>query len=347
MKKFFSSIYRLATKSLSFSRPRALILLYHRIVDARSDPQLLCVSYQHFSEHLEVLRKHWYPLHLKKLIQAIRVGSLSQNISVVTFDDGYADNFYNAKDLLDRYDVPGTIFVASGYVGIEREFWWDELERLLLQTLFLPETLRLNINGKIYQWELGESASSRTQDLRQFQLWNILEKENPTPRHGLYRSLYELLRPLPEAKQRKIIDQLRGWAGPESKGCQTDRSLSPGEILALAEGGLVEVGAHTVTHPVLSQLPLVTQRAEVQGSKADLEEILGRSVNSFSYPYGAKSDYTTETVAAVREAGFTSACSNFANVVWPRSDPFQLPRFLVRNWDGEEFARRLNEWFLG
>jgi peptidoglycan/xylan/chitin deacetylase (PgdA/CDA1 family) len=112
----------------------------------------------------------------------------------------------------------------------------------------------------------------------------------------------------------------------------------------MAEDGLVEIGSHTVTHPVLATLPVTAQRDEIRQSKAGLEDILGCEVTSFSYPHGS---YTPETVDLLREAGFTQACSSIADVVWQSTDGFQLPRRIVKDWDGEAFARRLEEWFSG
>jgi peptidoglycan/xylan/chitin deacetylase (PgdA/CDA1 family) len=86
------------------------------------------------------------------------------------------------------------------------------------------------------------------------------------------------------------------------------------------------------------------QQEEIQKSKHCLENILGRPVTTFAYPYGGRSHYTAETVAAVREAGFDTACSNFEGAVRRGADMWQLPRFLVRDCDGDEFSRRFNEW---
>ena len=121
--------------------------------------------------------------------------------------------------------------------------------------------------------------------------------------------------------------------------------LSTDEVLQLAEGGLVEVGSHTATHSVLSALPMEVQWEEIRGSKARLEEILGHPIYSFAYPYGTPSDYTDETAALVQKAGFRLACSNFPGVIRRGTDSFQLPRVLVRDWDGEEFSRLLGRWF--
>jgi peptidoglycan/xylan/chitin deacetylase (PgdA/CDA1 family) len=116
------------------------------------------------------------------------------------------------------------------------------------------------------------------------------------------------------------------------------------EVEALEQGGVIEIGAHTVTHPFLSALPAAWQRDEIKDGKAFLEELLGHPVTSFAYPYG---DYTAETTALVREAGLKCACSTVADTVWRRSDCFQLPRVEVKDWDGEEFAARLSRWFNG
>lgn len=328
----------------SRSTPRALILIYHRVAGLPLDPQLLCVTPQHFAKHLELLRKSYRPMPLQQLIRALQNGNVPDRAVVITFDDGYADSLSSAKPLLQRYDVPATVFVVAGYVGQQREFWWDELERLFLRPGVLPEALCLDMNGT-HQWDMGEAAHYNQQVYEHHRQWNVEEEQDPTHRQRLYRSLCELLRPLPDEERRKLLDELLAWAGAEPTARPTHRALSPEEVIPLAEGGLVEVGAHTMTHPVLSLLPVAAQRDEIQQSKARLEEILGLPVTSFAYPYGTASDYTLETVSLVREVGFACACANFADIVRPSTDHFQLPRVLVRNWDGDELDRRLEGWF--
>jgi peptidoglycan/xylan/chitin deacetylase (PgdA/CDA1 family) len=263
---------------------------------------------------------------------------------VVTFDDGYADNLHNAKPLLERYSVPATFFLTTGYLGREREFWWDELDRLLLQPGTLPEVLRMNIGGNSRQWELGEAAHYREQTALRNRDWRAWEGD-PSPRHALYKSLWELLHHLPVAEQRRVLSELLEWTSATPVGRPTHRLLSPEEVVALAEGTLVEVGAHTVTHPALSALPQASQWDEILESKTHLEEILDRPVTGFSYPYGRRSDYDAGTVRMVRKAGFAYSCSNFGGAVGRTTDPFQIPRAQVQDWDGDEFARRLRRWF--
>ncbi|HXG64664.1 MAG TPA: polysaccharide deacetylase family protein [Blastocatellia bacterium] len=323
---------------------QAVILLYHRIADSASDPWSLCVSPRRFAEHLEVLAKHGYVMRLEQLARALGGRNLPHRAAVITFDDGYVDNLWNARPLLERYDLPATVFVATGNTGQGREFWWDELERLFLQPGTLPESLRLSINGSAHAWELGDATTYSPSDYALHSGWKNWQAD-PGPRQSLYRSVYRLLYPLPEDERRKALDELRAWAGAKQDGRPAYRALSPEEVVLLAQGGLIEIGAHTVTHSQLSQLPLTLQQAEIRESKARLEEILGRPVSSFAYPYGKRSDYTTETVALVREAGFICACSNFSGTVRRRTDRYQLPRFYVMDWDGEEFSRRLSSWF--
>jgi peptidoglycan/xylan/chitin deacetylase (PgdA/CDA1 family) len=323
--------------------PRAIILLYHRVAELPSDPLLLAVTPQHFAEHLEILRRRCCPTPLSGVKESLSGEKRLRKPVVVTFDDGYADNLINAKPLLERYEVPATVFVTTGYVTQYRSFWWDELESLMLGPHKLPERLCLKLAGGIYKWQVGTRANDNhavSAHLR----WNILQPESATPRQLVYRSLHQLLRPLPEEARRHALDELRRWADGAVIDADHSAPLSAEEVVRLASGGLVEVGSHTVTHPVLSAISADAQFAEIHRSKMHLDEILGSPVASFAYPFGSRSDYTGETVAAIRRAGFRRACSNFPDLVTPGTDTFQLPRFLVRDWDGEEFNRRLNDW---
>jgi len=343
-------IYRLrrAAKRLrNRFRPTALILLYHRIIDLPSDPQLLCVSSKHFAEHLNILKKYTHSISLQRLNQDLRNETLINRSVAITFDDGYFDNLQNAEPLLGQFGIPATIFVASGYIGSGREFWWDELERLLLRPNILPAAFRLSINGRTYQGELKEWATYGEDDYRCNQEWNILEKDDPTSRHRHYRTLCQFLRPLPDKNRREVLDELAALVCKESQEKMAHRILSAEEISRLDKYSFIEIGSHTVTHPVLSKLSPSEQRAEIRTSKIQLEKIVGHPIKSFAFPYGLKEDYTIETATLVQESGFEYACSNFYDIVYQGTDRFQLPRVLVRDWNGEEFKRRLEQWFLG
>lgn len=323
---------------------RALILMYHRVIDLPSDPQLLCVTPAHFAEHLEILRRDYQPLSLLQLAKALGEGTLPNRAVVVTFDDGYADNLENAAPVLRRQGIPATVFVTSGALGRHEEFWWDELDRLILQPGVLPDPLELRIGERVYRWETGPSATYTVDDARLHRDWHVERPVDPGPRQHLYRSLYDVLQPLPAEPRRCALDQLRALAGVDSAGRTTHRTLTVAEVVRLSQDGLIEVGAHTVTHPLLATLPVATQRGEIEQSKACLEEVLGKPVVSFSYPHGSRG---TETVAIARAAGFACAGSSDPDPVWPDADPFQLPRVVVRDWDGDMFARQMKEWMRG
>ena len=325
----------------------ALILLYHRVAGVRSDPWSLAVTPRHFEEHLEVLRRDARPIRLEQLSKSLVDGELPERAVAVTFDDGYADNLYNARPLLEHYDVPATIFLPSGLIGGEREFWWDELERLMLQPGKLREDrLVLDLHGTTYKWQLGDATNYTREEFRRNRRWRAWE-EPPTSRHSLYKSLWELMHPMTERERWEILDQLRAWAGAQPAPRTSHRLLSLEEVNTLAQEDLIEIGAHTVTHPTLSALPVEAQRSEIVQSKSDLEEIVGRPVGTFAYPFGRRSDYDSRTVALVTESGFTCACCNFPGSVDLSCDRLQLPRLLVEDWDGDEFAARLSWWLDG
>ncbi len=319
-----------------------LVLMYHRVADTGADPFSLCVTPDHFSEHLEVLRSFSSPIRLRQLTEGLHRGRLPRRSVVLTFDDGYADNLLNARPLLGRYDVPATVFITTGHVGAAREFWWDELQRIFLEPGTLPDSLRLEIGGSTCKWELGDAAHYCSDDYERCRRWKFSEGNAPTTRQSLYAAVWKLLRSLPDNERREVLDELLAWAGIAPDARPGWRSLLPREVVELADGGLVEVGAHTITHPSLTELARSGQEHEVRQSKTCLEEVLGRPVLDFSYPFG---DWSRETADVVRRCGLTCACTTENTTVKPDTDPFALPRMMVEDCDGEEFRRQLERWF--
>jgi peptidoglycan/xylan/chitin deacetylase (PgdA/CDA1 family) len=330
----------------NYARRNALILLYHRVVNIPTDPHLLCVTPDNFSQQMEVLRKAWNPISLGELSKGLRDQRIPRRSVLVTFDDGYADNLHNAKPILERYEIPAVVFVIGGWVGVEREFWWDELEKILLQPGSLPEELKFQLNGTETLWKLGQSAVVYSEeDYRAHSDWHF-GKNVPTERHALYVDLYKVIRPLAPHQQDEMLELLRVWSGYRAAAPKSNLPMTAPELRALRQGNLIEVGAHTMAHPVLSTLPQDRQRQEIGESRMLLQEIVNEQITGFAYPYGGDRDYTRETVDIVREAGFESAFSTAPGRIHKESEAFRLPRNWVRNWTGEQFAGRLQRWSL-
>jgi peptidoglycan/xylan/chitin deacetylase (PgdA/CDA1 family) len=325
-------------------RSRALILMYHRVTELPNDPYLLAVRPDHFAEQMQGIRKHCIPMRLKELVEALRERKVPNRAVVVTFDDGYADNLHEAKAVLEHYEVPATVFVTAGQVGSGREFWWDELDRLLLQAGTLPARLQLSVNGNAYEWELGEASTYTEEDCQRYRDWHIEREDDPSPRHRLFRTLYARLSGLSGSERETVLDELLAWAGAERTDRRSHCALTAEELILLQAGGLVDVGAHTMTHPYLAALTGAEQNCEIRQSKECLEAILGRPVTSFAYPHGSS---TPESVSILNEAGFVCACSSHPDAVWREANCFYLPRVVVRDWSYIPFKRWLRWWIDG
>ena len=320
-----------------------VILLYHRVAEPETDPLLLSISRKHFAEHLDVLQRYTRPMSLGALRHAMLEKETPRGAVAVTFDDGYADNLYHAKPLLEAADVPAHVFVVAGSLTTEREFWWDELEHILLHTPKLPQKLSIDMQGQWLHADLGFSVQWTSADIQHHHDWSIVRKSDPTPRHALYRQLLDLLRPMAAELREECLGRMVDWAGHRRGVRDTHRTLNETELHELVEGGCIDVGAHTVTHPVLATLTLSAQDVEIRESKRILERVMDRPVSTFSYPYGTRRDYSSDTVRSVREAGYDCACANYAGPLHQNTDGFQLPRMIVRNGDGETLLRRLRE----
>ena len=283
--------------------PRAMILMYHRVTDLPNDPNLLSVSPQRFAEHMELIRRHYSPIPLQQLVQGLRHGKVPNRAVVVTFDDGYADNLYCAKPVLERYEIPATVFVTASHVGSNREFWWDELDRLLLQPGTLPERVRLDLNGGVIECDLGESARYTKEDYERHRNWHLERKDDPSPRHALFRMGVKRLSTLSSTEKGKVLDDLLSWSGAAPVVRSSHHSLTGADVNLLNQSDLLEVGAHTMTHPMLSSLPPAEQLSEIKQSKDLLAGIINTPVTSFAYPHGS---YARETLALFERPDFLS-----------------------------------------
>jgi len=328
------------------TRPVGLILLYHRVAAPATDPQLLSVTPERFADQMAHLSRHFEVVSLHELVSRMPKAGTGSRLVAVTFDDGYADNLSHAKPILDSCKVPATVFIATAALATGSAFWWDELEQLFLHPSSLPSSLKLEIEGRVFEWDLGRDAEYTSADFAPHRTWNVLRCDDPTARHRLYRALCRLFKPLTEETRQRALCDLRVWASLSDRG-PSPRMLTREDVRRLAEAPGVEVGAHTASHQVLANLPLTTQRKEIASSKACLEAIMGRPVRTFAYPYGTRADYTKDTAVLVNEEGFALACSNYPETVTGTSDVYQLPRFVVRDWTEARFASMLAAWWDG
>jgi peptidoglycan/xylan/chitin deacetylase (PgdA/CDA1 family) len=294
------------------------------VIELPSDPQMLSVTPSNFSEHLKHLKENYHVISLSELGKAIAKGDVPNRTVVITFDDGYADNLWYAKPLLEKAEVPATVFITTGKINDSHEFWWDELERVILLSQKLPEKLKLTIDGTKYNWVI----------------------KSATDRMTVYKELHALLRPLEYNVRERVMSELFHQVGTERRARPEYRPLKAEEILELSKNGLIEIGAHTANHSVLSVLSKEKQWEEIIKSKKELEAVLKKTVTSFSYPFGTHSDIDENTKTLVKKAGFTLACANVFGKVHNNTDPFWIPRFLVRNWDSNIFSKKLRSLWL-
>lgn len=319
-----------------------LILMYHRIGAAGEDPWGITVSERNFAEQLEALRSRRRIISLRELVASLDAGDLPKDAAVITFDDGYADNLHLAKPLLERFDAPATVFITTGAIDRNKEYYWDELGRILLSPGVLPETLRLEVGGAACEWTLGEAARYSAAEAARDRRWTA-ESTPPTKRHALYLDLWGKLFSMDETARPPILERLRSWAGVAAGARADRRFLTKSELPLLAEGGIVEIGAHSVTHASLPALSPTVLEQEVRESKSALEQWLGRPIAAFAYPYG---EHDEAAMAVVRRAGFASACATWSGAVARNVNRFRLPRVQVCDWNGEEFSRRLSLRFV-
>jgi peptidoglycan/xylan/chitin deacetylase (PgdA/CDA1 family) len=295
-----------------------IILVYHRVTDLSSDPEMLAVSPENFRQHMEFLKQRYSIVRFEE-----DWPNLKEPAVVITFDDGYSDNVLEALPILEEVGVPATFFVSTWGIGTGKAFWWHELEDILLQDGEFPSHFKLD-------------------DARHGKAWDTSTLEG---RKVLYNWLNAQMQRVAPGRRKSWLHQLAEWSGPGDVDMNMHRSMTRDEIKRLAASPWATIGAHTVTHSALSALAEEQQRNEIITSRQDLENITGMEITTFSYPFGRKRDYNQTSRRLCREAGFKKAAANFPGQVHRWTDPFQLPRHLVRNWDMDTFSGQIKSFW--
>jgi peptidoglycan/xylan/chitin deacetylase (PgdA/CDA1 family) len=218
--------------------------------------------------------------------------------------------------------VQATFFVSTGAIGTDEEFWWHELERIILNHQDLPSSFALK-DSSMERWPTS----------------------TPEERQLFYHDIVRFMNDTDPEQRNNGLAQLRGWAHSGPLPDDAHRVMTVDELRLLAKSSCATIGAHTVTHSRLSSLSKEAQQEEIMTSKKQLETWLGRDISTFSYPFGRRSDYTSQSIALCREAGFSKVAANFPGQAHRWTDPYQIPRHLVRNWPLATFTGKLQEFW--
>lgn len=315
-------LYKIFPK-LNNRKEQAVVLLYHRVINLKDDPQLLCVSPENFKAHLLHLKKTYNLVSVESLVTDLDQKRLKNRSVAITFDDGYFDNYDNALPILEELQIPATMFVSDCNIDTGFEFFWDELERILLREHKQSFNIDLAACGIDYKADLKDKENIR----------------------DVYFKVCSIVKPLNADARKSVISYLQEKAGITSEGRNTHRSLSSDELRKLSDSRFIEIGGHTRNHVRLSQLSKEEQYSEIKSNIEFLEKQTGGRIRTFSYPFGTKSDFNSTSIKIVRSLGLESAFVNTSMNVTPHSKPFNISRRLVRNWTLEIFKKNLEKYF--
>ncbi len=273
-------------RNLSHSKQREThanllrILTYHRVADAkfsyRLDPRLISTDPATFNRHMQYLATHYHVVTLEEVCEAVvRDVQLPKKSVLVTFDDAYCDLTEHALPILQRWHLPATIFVPTAYPDHpERAFWWDRMYRTLAHTAYTQ-----------FDFAPIGHLSLKTLDERRQSM----------------RKIKQHLLKLNHNQAMLLVDQI--CEALHSQPTSQKSVLTWDELRQLDKQG-VTLGAHTRTHPILTNLSAAQAREEMVGSQQDLQREIGHALPVFCYPNGSHNDATTQILA---EAGFVAA----------------------------------------
>ena len=307
------------TRLRSLFRREIAILAYHRVLDCWDeqsypfDPDLISATTEDFHWQMGYIREHYSPVSFRQvLLHLDGAAPLPPRPIIVTFDDGFDDNYLHAFPVLQALNVPATVFVSTGYIGQPRTFWFDWLYFLCNQAAHAGIPVRIDGVAR---------RLSRDLVVRREEIADILSSTKRLPDALLRRELGELEKDLGMQSPTEVFPQ--------------SHPLSWEQVRRMAAGG-IEFGSHTVTHPILANLTPKQLEDELSISKAELEQQLKCPVDVIAYPVGGKFTFNSVVVQAVRKAGFKIATSYMHGI----NNVNSLDRFSLRRLRVERYTTR-------
>ena len=282
----------------AMNRQRILVLTYHRFSEV---PRAGWTSAATLAKQLDYLASHYTVLPLSTIEHRLREGRpLPRSTAAVTIDDGYSDFYEIAWPALRRRNLPATVFVVTDFVDRKQWIWTDKLPFLLSR--LQAEELAIDVAGRNISGALtGES-----------------------PRRQLASRINGVLKDQPDGMKDRLIEQIAAQCLvnlPDRP--PGDSESCTWEQLRQMESAGIEIGSHTVTHPVLTRVAPDRLRRELEESRGRLEDMLGHPVTSFCYPNGA---YDRTVRDAVAQAGYRLAMTSDDGLNDATIDPLAIRR---------------------
>lgn len=299
--------------------------MYHRVAVCPVDPWGLAVEPSAFEQQLDYLTQNRSPMPMQEYVLGLRRRNLPADAVAVTFDDGYRDNLVDALPLLLQYKVPATFFLATGFLDQREPFWWDELASMIL-ACDAPRDNAVDVMGITIPLQWSVPANSE-HDAR----WRA-GKPARTDRQKTYLAIWRKLQRAPSEEQKRVMKTLRQHFAPVHDALGMPMSSEEVRTLAAASGA--SLGAHTVTHPLLTLRSSADRRRELEESRQRCVG-LGMVDAGFAYPYGDMNAEVRKDVAAV---GFCWACSTETRLIGcEQPQIYALPRLPVSSDSLEAF----------
>jgi peptidoglycan/xylan/chitin deacetylase (PgdA/CDA1 family) len=288
------------------------ILLYHKVRPQASPLFGTAVTPENFERQMRFLKRYYNIVDLNAFRYSKVFSKGSKDVVVITFDDGYRDNYQYAFKILSRLKIPATIFLTTDFIGTNRFLWYDKLAWIMYNAKVFP--------GKkdLMKFQLPEEIAQR------FQIFFNLKSEEQV---RILRSMAGGLKLLSSKKRDDALSFLalacKVGKWPDKK----DRPmLSWDEVKEMSERG-ISFGSHTKTHSRLSDLSENLVRKEVSQSKKIIEKYIGKKVTAFAYPYGKEADYSESIYSILRDEGFLYALTTTVGYeTLPIKNPFNLKR---------------------